>query len=101
MFYALSILCSGSLLISGLLFYKRSLHDPVELYLVPVRIVCSSLLINTFVYVKTAFNPVSHIFPMEINGLCVIRDMIWTSLDVSASCGKVNAHYLVDIILSI
>ena len=50
-----------------------------------------------FVYVKTALNPVSHNFPMDISELCVSPDMICPSLDVSGSCGNANVHYLVDI----
>ena len=66
--------------------------------LVPVRIVCSYLIMCTFVCVDNAFHSASHILLMDINELCDVPSMIWPYLSVLGSCGNNNAHYLVDII---
>ena len=50
---------------------------------------------------KNAFQPASHIFPMESNELCVITTRIWTSLDFLGSCGNDIVHYLFDIVVTI
>ena len=50
-----------------------------------------------FVYVNFFVHPTSHIFPMDINELCVIPDRIWPSIYSGGICGNANVHYLVDL----
>ena len=51
-----------------------------------------------FMCVQNAFNPASHILPMNINELFFSPASIWTSIAVLGSWGNANANYLADII---
>ena len=50
-----------------------------------------------FVCVIFFVHPTSHIFPMDINELCVSPDRIWPSIYSGGICGNANVHYLVDL----
>ena len=95
--YDLLILCSMSS--CGLLFSKGTIHNPVYLLLVPVKITPPSFMMWMFVCVKTTLHPESHIFTMYINEPCVIPARIRPYFDFFGSCGNSNVHYLVGIIV--
>ena len=92
----LTVECTGFLSFL-FLFFNVTPHNTVVFYLFLVSIVCSYLMMWKFLCVNTALHPASHIFPVDINELCLSTASIWSFLAILGSCGNAYAHYLVDI----
>ena len=59
--------------------YRKNWHLGLEPV---VGIVCTSLMIWMFVYVKNALSPASNILLVEVNEMCVIHVGVWPYLAV-------------------